>query len=122
MNKTDLETIRAKLLARRDAILEERGRSFRRMQESTCDVAADPVDRAAGNCDFDVAVGQASIEGEELVAVAEALARIEDGAFGLCEECEQPIGDKRLLALPSARYCIGCQTALEKAGLDPLGA
>jgi DnaK suppressor protein len=38
-----------------------------------------------------------------------ALARIQDGEYGLCAECEQEIGAKRLNALPYASLCIRCQ-------------
>ncbi len=122
MKASDLELIREKLLARRDALLGDRGRSLRRIQESTCDVAADPIDRAAGNCDFDVAVGQAHLEGEEWTAVIEALEKIDEGSFGLCEACDEPIAAKRLLALPSARYCLACKTVFEKEQNDLLRA
>lgn len=118
MKKSDLDLAREKLEARREAILGERGRSMRRIEESTCDPAADPVDRAAGNCDFDVAVGQAHIESEEFVAVEEALEKISLGSYGICEECDEQIGERRLFALPSARFCIDCQRQFEEGGLD----
>jgi DnaK suppressor protein len=42
------------------------------------------------------------------------LAKLEDGSYGMCEECGQPIGVSRLLARPEARLCIACQTRAEK--------
>lgn len=46
-----------------------------------------------------------------------ALQRLENGAYGMCEECDQPIGDDRLEAFPAARFCIEHQSAYEaKAG------
>lgn len=38
-----------------------------------------------------------------------ALRRIEEGAYGVCAECEEPISAKRLDAVPWARYCVRCQ-------------
>lgn len=38
-----------------------------------------------------------------------ALRRIENGAYGTCNECEEPISVKRLNAVPWARYCVTCQ-------------
>jgi DnaK suppressor protein len=43
-----------------------------------------------------------------------ALDKIDRGAFGLCEECGQPIGEKRLKALPFARLCIECKQQEEE--------
>jgi len=47
--------------------------------------------------------------------VVEALERIREGTFGLCEACENPIPKGRLNAMPYARNCIECQRAAEKA-------
>src|SRR5262249_61406325 len=46
--------------------------------------------------------------------VVMALQKIEDGSFGTCERCSEPIADKRLDALPFARYCIDCQRLVEE--------
>src|SRR5215813_4201824 len=46
--------------------------------------------------------------------VVAALRKIEDGSFGACERCGEPIAEKRLDALPFARYCIDCQRVVEQ--------
>jgi RNA polymerase-binding transcription factor len=46
--------------------------------------------------------------------VVSALQKIDDGSFGACERCGEPISDKRLDALPFARYCIDCQRLVEE--------
>jgi len=51
---------------------------------------------------------------QRLRLVVQGLQRIREGTFGLCESCEGPIGQKRLEALPTARYCIKCQEELER--------
>lgn len=43
-----------------------------------------------------------------------ALKKIEEGTFGLCEDCEEPIAEKRLNALPHAVLCVFCAEAKEK--------
>jgi DnaK suppressor protein len=53
-------------------------------------------------------------ERAKLFEVDEALDRIENGSFGICEECDEPIAVKRLEAIPNARYCIRCKEELEK--------
>ncbi len=49
-----------------------------------------------------------------LKEVVSALQKIDEGSFGDCERCGEPISEKRLEALPFARYCIGCQRAAEE--------
>ena len=46
--------------------------------------------------------------------IERSLQDIEDGVYGLCDQCEEEIAYKRLKARPTARYCIGCKTQLEK--------
>jgi DnaK suppressor protein len=46
--------------------------------------------------------------------VVSALQKIDDGSFGACERCGEAISDKRLDALPFARYCIDCQRLVEE--------
>jgi RNA polymerase-binding protein DksA len=45
-----------------------------------------------------------------------ALKKIQQGRFGLCENCSQPITPERLEALPQAKLCINCKTKLSKNG------
>jgi DnaK suppressor protein len=40
--------------------------------------------------------------------------RMSEGAYGRCEDCNLPIGDERLAALPSATRCVKCQAASEQ--------
>lgn len=46
-----------------------------------------------------------------LVAVEEAVARMESGTYGVCESCGNPIGEARLEALPDATLCVACKSA-----------
>jgi RNA polymerase-binding transcription factor DksA len=49
----------------------------------------------------------------ELHDVQRALQRLDDGTYGKCEACNQPIGDERLAALPAARFCVQHQSEAE---------
>ncbi|HTM49049.1 MAG TPA: TraR/DksA C4-type zinc finger protein [Bryobacteraceae bacterium] len=53
-----------------------------------------------------------SLEKNLLREVEEALRRVEQGSFGICQECEEPISPKRLQALPWAKFCVRCQELL----------
>lgn len=56
---------------------------------------------------------------ERLKAVNHAFERIRDGSFGRCALCEEPIAQKRLEALPTARYCRDCQEQMERDQPQP---
>ena len=45
---------------------------------------------------------------ETLAEVERALAKRDEGAYGICESCAKPIGEARLEAMPATRYCIDC--------------
>ena len=49
-----------------------------------------------------------------LLLIEEALEAIEDGDYGFCEECEEQISEKRLQLMPFARFCVRCQSELER--------
>lgn len=46
--------------------------------------------------------------------IDEALERIEDGSFGICERCGELIEEKRMMARPVTTFCISCKTILEQ--------
>jgi DnaK suppressor protein len=51
---------------------------------------------------------------EQLGLVSEALARIDDGSYGACESCGEPIGKARLQAFPRATLCMECKQRQER--------
>lgn len=60
----------------------------------------------------------ASGESETLHQIDDALMRIDDGTFGICDMCGEPINVKRLEVMPYACMCIKCQSEEEKAKKD----
>ncbi|MEP7062422.1 MAG: TraR/DksA family transcriptional regulator [Betaproteobacteria bacterium] len=64
-------------------------------------------------------IAQVSRDVRELADVEAALARIADGAYGVCGDCGRPIAAARLGANPSARRCIACQEKAETSGGAP---
>jgi RNA polymerase-binding transcription factor DksA len=49
-----------------------------------------------------------AIAEERFDAVVDALARLDDGSYGICAACAQPIPYGRLLVMPETRHCVGC--------------
>ena len=60
-------------------------------------------------------------DGRLLYHIDQALDRIEDGTFGLCHVCKNPIHRDRLEAVPHARMCIACKSKEEKTKVDTSG-
>ena len=72
------------------------------------------ADVATDNYDREFSLGLASGERKSLYELDDALKRIEDGTFGICDDCKSSITKVRLKAVPSARLCIKCQQKREK--------
>ncbi len=53
---------------------------------------------------------------DEMQALSAARERIENGTFGVCADCGEPIGDERMAALPTASRCAPCQSRRERLG------
>ena len=51
---------------------------------------------------------------QHLNAVESAISRLEQGTFGLCRRCAQPIPDERLEAIPWAAFCVACQRLVDQ--------
>ncbi len=73
----------------------------------------DPLDRAAFEEGRDYLIRIRSRENRLLRKIAEALERIENGSFGICEVCGEDIGLGRLEARPVTTCCIACKTRME---------
>lgn len=72
------------------------------------------ADMATDNFDREFNLDLASNEQGRLNEIDDALRKIEEGKYGVCETCSKPISQKRLAAVPYARYCIKCQAEEEK--------
>lgn len=72
------------------------------------------ADMATDNFDREFTLGLASNEQQILNMVDNALRRIEDGTYGVCETCSKQIPAKRLNVMPHGPLCIKCQEEEEK--------
>ncbi len=72
------------------------------------------ADVATDNYDREFSLGLASNDRNSLYELDDAIKRIEDGVFGICEDCKSLITKIRLRAVPQARLCIKCQEKREK--------
>src|SRR5258708_38510013 len=111
MNKSSLKEIREKLLRERELLIEKLKGSDLSVDDSE---TPDPVDLAVRNYSKNVQLAVSENESRQLTLIDEALMRIDDKEYGLCQNCEKEINPKRLAAIPWARYCLDCQELLEQ--------
>lgn len=111
--------LRDQLLARKEQLLQEldtvqvaHRERMKSADSAPQDAYATQANQVAQNAVRDA---EARRDHDELVAVRAALARIEDGSYGACQDCGADIGLPRLQAFPAALRCIGCQTKVEQA-------
>ena len=76
---------------------------------------ADEVDVIRLNEDREMSFATRSLLVERANKLAEALERLRDGEYGLCEECGEPIAPARLRAMPEVDRCVRCQDRLERS-------
>jgi len=81
----------------------------------TCcrDDVGDHADSASLDIDRTIDVRLRERDSRLAEKIEGALRKLEDGTFGICEECEMPISEKRLIARPIARLCIKCKEKQE---------
>jgi len=72
------------------------------------------ADMASDSYDRELSLNIASEEQEVIYEIDDALKRMEEGKFGLCISCDKKIPQKRLNAVPYAKYCIQCKSKEEK--------
>lgn len=114
MKAQDVETFKRKLLEIRRDLLGQVERKKLYSKEVGEDGIPDSGDVAAYSYSKEVLMGLGENERTKLRLVEEALAKIDEGTYGVCERCEEAIPVKRLELLPFTRYCVQCQTELER--------
>jgi len=109
MTENELNRFRAALTAR----VSELERFTRQREGITVERSADQLEEIQAASQRALAVSNLDREFHQLRNARAALRRIEQGSFGICQECDQDIHPKRLAAVPWAPYCIRCQEAID---------
>ena len=110
-----MDEMKANLLKIKEETLQEINKSLK----SGSDVASgepsgDIYDQASSERDRELGLLLGDREREKLRNIDEALLKIEEGEYGICEECEEDIPVGRLKVVPFARYCVKCKADIEK--------
>jgi DnaK suppressor protein len=109
----DLEYFR-KLLASMLEEAQQKGDSTLEELTDSNEVFADPADRATAESDRSFTLRIRDRERRLIRKIQAALQRIEDGSYGICEDCGEEIGVPRLKARPVTKLCINCKSKQEE--------
>jgi DnaK suppressor protein len=113
MNERQREYFRGKLLAWRDDILREAKETLQHLQDESQN-HPDLADRASSETDRAIELRARDRQRKLIAKIDAALARIDDGSYGYCEETGEPIAIKRLEARPIATLSIEAQERHER--------
>ncbi len=110
-----LLTIKKKLLKQRTELLSEAEHTLNSKISTEKESFPDPTDQAVAELDNNFLLRLRGREQKLLKKIDEAIARIDGGTYGVCEDCGEQISIKRLEARPVTTLCIECKTRQEEA-------
>ena len=117
LDKKAIAKFKKILLKEREQIVGDVKQIVESSKEMGQDGIQDIGDEAANMYNKQVLLSLNENERKRLKEVDESLDRIENGTYGICDECGGPISLKRLEVRPVAKYCVPCLTKLEKGKL-----
>lgn len=109
-----LDEIKAILLKMKEETLNEIKKSIKSSDTIGGEPSGDIYDQASSERDRELGLLLGDREREKLRNLDDALLRISEGEYGICEECEEEIPLGRLKAMPFARHCVKCKADIEK--------
>ena len=115
MNKTELDNLK-KILTKELVDLLNANDCSLNVMNSAQENLSDIVDIAAHTSELSFSHHLCNREKLYIRKIEEALQDIEDGEYGICQECGDDISVKRLMARPTTRHCIDCKTRMERMG------
>lgn len=123
LTRKELKEYRKMLLERRAILMGDveklEGEALKTGSEASGDLSTLPLhmaDMGTDSNEQDITLGLMESENEERQEIDEALERIDNGTFGVCEDCEKNIPKTRLKAIPWTCLCITCKSKEEEEG------
>lgn len=118
MDANKLEHFRSQLIAQ----LRQHTEHIREGQAAALELSdndvKDTVDLSVMDVNKELALRLGERESQMVADIDQALLRIKEGAYGVCARCDNPIDERRLEAVPTARYDANCQAIIEAANGD----
>lgn len=117
LGEKEIEALKQTLVEKRREVAEMYQHDVKVGQEATDDNADDFADRANNSYNRETMFALSDQERRTVIAIDDALTRIDQGEYGICTHCGEQIGKPRLEAVPWAKHCIDCQEKEEQGML-----
>jgi len=114
MRKAFLKKARETLEEMRSQLLRSVQQDLNEVRDASKDEGMDTYDLASDARDKEINLILGDRDRDKVQAIDEALSRVDDGSYGICESCESDIAEARLEALPFTRLCVNCQADRER--------
>ncbi len=108
MGPADLQRYRKRLLEKRRELSSAQGNAHSRVPAAG-GLEGDLIDQANADAEAELQIHLHRSEGRLARAIEEALARIRERTYGVCQSCRHPISKARLNAVPWTRLCLDCK-------------
>ncbi len=118
MPKKELERYRKLLHEKKNGLMAELAKTKNAEEETTEESTQDIADKAVSSYTREFLYSLNDTERDTLLLIDQALARIDEGTYGFCQNCGVLMAEKRLTALPWSRHCVACQELSEKGLLE----
>ncbi|MGM0568688.1 MAG: TraR/DksA family transcriptional regulator [Elusimicrobiota bacterium] len=113
MRKRDIEKIQKELEEEKKDIIKAVERLKQREESYLNDAVGDDIDKAVGNSQREMLFYLTDHDHQRLDAIEDALQKIDEDRYGICEQCGKKIKNDRLKAIPYARMCMKCKPGTE---------
>jgi DnaK suppressor protein len=114
VEEAKLAAIKKQLLERKKELEDQLEHLYK--DKITDDQVQDPGDAAIASTMENLRNSLQETERDEYVRIVKALKMIDEGTYGICSDCGQPISEKRLKSYPNASRCLVCQEVFEEGG------
>lgn len=118
MPKRDLQKYRRLLLDKKNSLSNDLAKTRNAEEETIEEATQDIADKAVSSYTREFLYSLSDTDRNTLVRIDDALVRVNEGTYGTCLNCAQPMAEKRLTAVPWAPHCVDCQELAEKGLLE----
>ena len=118
MTKKEMEKYRRLLEQKKNGLSNELAKTRDAEEETTEESTQDIADKAVSSYTREFLYSLSDSDRNTVLQIDQALVRIQEGNYGLCQNCGQLMSDKRLNAVPWAPHCVDCQELAEKGLLE----
>ncbi len=115
LNEQQIEKLKEQLLQRKEKLTKEVNSSGEIINDLLCEDTFDDIDFAEVSSDSFNMNTLRNKQIEELKEIDDALKKIKNGSYGVCDMCDEQIGIKRLKAKPHAKFCVDCRPIYEES-------